>query len=314
MRHFTQAFRSPLAALVRAFVLLLPLQATPSPAQPVIAFREQLERERPEAWAMRWFAGALLPSGVGAAEGAPAGRIELGLEVGSLPHLTAEQQTVGFAGTKREELNRSPVAARLAATLALPGDASVTLGWVPPVEAEGVAADLVSLRLARPLLDRGRFRLSAALLAQRGGLEGDITCDAATVAAGADPVRNPYRCEARSSDELRLELWGGELAAAYRLAGAPRWQLHAAAAAFRLEAEMRVDARYNGLRDRSVLAFEGWQWVYSAGASVAAAERLRLGGEVAYSPLEVIRDPLGRGPARDDSLVHLRLRLVWRWR
>ncbi|MCL4836402.1 MAG: hypothetical protein KJ058_00365, partial [Thermoanaerobaculia bacterium] len=165
-----------------------------------------------------------------------------------------------------------------------------------------------------PPRPRGRLRLGVALLAQAGHVEGDITCDAASVAARDDPDGNPYRCEARSNDELRLGSWGAELSLGYRLVAAPRWQFHVTATAAHLDAEMRVDARFNGLIDRSVLAFEGWQGAYGAGLGLEVTARLRLAAEVAYAPLEVIRDPLGRGPARDDSLVHARLRFAWRLR
>ncbi len=304
--------RTPLALLLAAAAALA--LAPRAFAQPVLDGREQLASERTEAWAMRWFAAALAPTGLGAARERPAGGVELGLELGSIPHLSDEERTVGFNGTKREELNRSPAYARVRAAVGLGAGFGLELGWAPPVEIDGARADLFSARLDRVLLHAGRFRLGAALLGSTGEIGGDITCDSETVAAGADSDRNPLGCEAVSDDEMRLDGWGLELAGAWAFAGAPGLEAHLAAAWLRLDAEFRVDARYGGLVDRSVLAYEGDQWSFAAGLAWCARERLRLSGELVYAPLDVVRDPFGRAPAENDPLVNLRLLAAWRLR
>lgn len=305
---------NPSRAAVALLILLAVAAAPAAAAGFVLDGREELASERTEAWAMRWFAAALAPTGLGVPAPRPAGEVELGLELGSIPHLSDAQRTVGFNGTKREDLNRSPAYARLRAAVALPAGFGLELGWAPPVEVDGARANLVSLRLGRALVERGRFRLGAALLGATGSIRGDITCDADTVAAGSDPAANPLGCEAVSDDEQRLDSYGVELSAAFGFARAPRLEAHLAAALARLDAEFRVDARYDGLIDRSVLAFEGEQWWLAAGLVQRATDRLRVAAELVYAPLDVVRDPFGRAPAESDPLVNLRLSVAWRLR
>lgn len=298
-----------------AFVFVLAVgAAAPAAAQPVLDFREELEAERPEAWAMRWFAAALAPSGFGAPVDRVGGEVELGVEAGWLPTLSERERTVGFHGTKTEDLNRSSVFGRLRGEVGLGAGFTARVGWIPPVEVDGMKPNLVSVAVARPLLVRGRFRLGAALLADWGTIEGDLTCDAASAAAGDDPVANPFGCEVPSNDEQRLTAYGLEAAASWELGAARRWRAHVAASLRRLDAELRVDARYAGLIDRSVLAYEGTEWSVGAGVSRRSGERLRLALDAVYSPLEVVRDPFGRGPTENDALFNVRLLVAWRVR
>jgi len=297
-----------------AALVLTALAAAPSAAQPVIDFREELAAERPEAWAMRWFAAALAPSGFGAPQGRAAGSLELAAEVGWLPELSEAERTVGFNGTKTEDLNRSPVFGRIRAEVGLGRGFLARIGWIPPVEVDGMKPNLLSLALARPLVARGRFRLGGALVVDWGEISGDLTCDAASAAAGDDPVANPFGCEAPSDDEQRIESYGLEAAASWELGSTRRWQAHFAAAIRRLDAELRVDARYAGLIDRSVLAYEGTEWSLGGGFSRTFGEELRLALDAIYSPLDVVRDPLGRAPSENDPLLNVRLLVGWRVR
>lgn len=305
----------PVFARLLAPLALAAAVAGPAAAQGfVLEGREELASERTEAWAMRWFAAALAPTGLGVAAAATPGRVELGLELGSIPQLSDAERTVGFNGTKREDLNRSPAYARLRAAVGLGAGFGLELGWAPPVEVDGARANLVSLRVGHLLLERSRFRLGAALLTLTGAIEGDLTCDADTVAAGADPQANPLGCEAVSDDEMRLDAHGVEVAAAFGFARAPKLEAHLAAAYLQLDSEFRVDARYDGLIDRSVLAFDGEQWSFAAGLAHRANDRLRIAAELVYAPLDVVRDPFGRAPAESDPLVNLRLLVAWRLR
>jgi len=305
----------PVFAPLLLSLVLVATVAGPAAAQGVVLDgREELESERTEAWAMRWFAAALAPTGVGAPDASTAGRFEVGLELGSIPQLSDEERTVGFNGTKKEDLNRSPAYARLRAAVGLGAGFGLELGWAPPVEIDGARANLFSLRLGHPLFERTRFRLGAALLGLTGAIEGDITCDADTVAAGADPQANPLGCEEISDDEMRLDAYGVEIAAAFGFAGAPKLEAHLAAAYLQLDSEFRVDARYDGLIDRSVLAFDGEQWSFAAGLAHRTSDRLRLAAELVYAPLDVVRDPFGRAPAENDPLINLRVLAAWRVR
>src|SRR3954470_20630857 len=73
---------------------------------------EPLAFSRPESWVMKYFASATLLTGLG-----PAGPVGTGLKIGLegdwLPYLSEAQRTVGFEGTKVEDLNKVPVLGRL---------------------------------------------------------------------------------------------------------------------------------------------------------------------------------------------------------
>src|SRR5215475_3085583 len=71
--------------------------------------------DRPEAWALKYFASTTLLSGLTPpepAEGRRPGSITLGLELDWIPELDLGQRTVGFNGTKPEDLNKAPILAR----------------------------------------------------------------------------------------------------------------------------------------------------------------------------------------------------------
>ena len=125
-------------------------------------FTEELDETRTEAWAMRWFAGVATPTSFGAPEAVDAWSWSIGLEGGLIPSLSEEERRVGFNGTKVEDLNRSPVFGRPVVRLGLPGSFSLTAGWVPPVDIDGVEADILSLAIARPFWVGGRGRLGGS--------------------------------------------------------------------------------------------------------------------------------------------------------
>lgn len=288
--------------------------APPLAAQPVLDATEKLADDRPEAWAMRWFAAALLPGGYGPATAARPGRVELELEAGGLPRLSERERRVGFGGTKVEDLNRSDAYLRPRLRVGLPAELWLEADWLPPVEVGGAKPNLLSIGLARPFLERERWRAGWRIAAQGGTIEGDFTCPAAEAAAGPDPQANPFGCEAASADEMRLESLVGEAAVAFRPAGAPALELSLAALARRLDATFRVRARYSGIVDRTRLEHSGIDWGLRAGAAWRAGDAWRLAGELAWMPLDVVRGPNGSGPSSDDALLNLRVALSRRLR
>src|SRR5678815_4205502 len=83
-------------------VLCLVALAMPARAQFVLRDHEDLDFDRPEAWAMAWFAAVAFPTAL-SAEPLPPGAVELSLEGGYVPTLSEEQRTVGFLGEKPED-------------------------------------------------------------------------------------------------------------------------------------------------------------------------------------------------------------------
>lgn len=263
----------------------------------------ELADDAPETWALRYFTAASLFTSAGAGERREAGDVDLGLEAIWVPSLDRQQRTVGYGGQKEEELNRSPIWARLRAGIALPASFYAEIGFIPPVEIDGVEANLVALAIERHLVEKGPFTLGLRLHLQRGKAQGDFTCK-----EGKDHLFSPgseqnlFGCEAPSKDEVSLDSTGLELQAAFDLEGR-KPTLHAAVSYNRMDVEFQVDALTFGVHDRSLLKNQGNTLTFAAGATWQIRGKARLGFEALYAPLEIERP----GQAdEDDPLLHAR--------
>jgi hypothetical protein len=286
--------------------------AAAAAAQPVLEVHEKLDFDRPEAWAMKYFSAVSLLSGMGVPERLAPGAVEVALEGGWVPSLSAEERTVGFYGTKEEDINKTPVFGRGRVTVGLPTAFSLTLSWVPPLEVGGVKPNLLAAALGRPLFSGERVRLGLRLFAQRGTIEGDITCSRKDAAAGDDPIGNPFGCEAPSRDELHADYSGLELGAAFRAGRSGKVEPYAAVAASFLDPRFQVDAFYSGFHDRTLQTTSGTVYSLAAGVAWAASAKTHLTAEAFYSPLDLVRRPGGRKESQD--LLNLRLMIAYRVR
>lgn len=271
--------------------------------------REVLDFDCPEAWGMKYYTSVSLLTGFGPPERRDAGAVELALEGGWVPQLSDDERRLGFNGTKLEDTNKTPVFGRVRATVWIANGLSLSAGVVPPLEVGGARPLLVSFGAGLPLLERRSVRIGARAFGQVGRVEGDITCDAETVSFGADPVRNPFGCEAPSEDEVTERYAGVEIAAAF-----PRGRVepYVGGSLQYLDMVFGVRARYSGLEDRRDLAASGWTGAGTAGVRVRASEAWSLSGEAFYSPLGIVRPTVsGR---RSEALFNLRGMVSWRIR
>lgn len=281
------------------------LTSTDAAAQVVVDdTHERLDSDRPEAWAMHYVTASTFMTGFGRTPTLRPGQWALAAELGSIPHLSREQQRVGLSGTKVEDLNKSPAFGRLRGWVGLPGGWVGELGFTPPLEINGTRPrNLFSLAIGRVVFERGDFSLSTRLFAQHGSVSGDITCPA-DVAATQDPGVNPYGCKAPSNDRMQLDYYGLELGAALDRGA---WQWHASAAAMRTENEVQVDAYTFGIHDRTRLTSVDVLPAFAIGTSRAFGKRWRWGAEMLYVPLQVRRD--ANGPTENDPLASARMYL-----
>jgi hypothetical protein len=299
-----------IATLLRASCLLaLFACALPARGQGVIRNDETLEAERPEAWAMRYFTATTLMTSFGPVPALGPGDWQVAAELGEVPHLDASQREVGFNGIKHEDLNKSPVFGRLRGWVGLPGGFVVELGYTPPLTLNGARPrDLWSAAIGRRLVDAqldaaNRFVLSARVLGQHGAVTGDITCPG-ELAGVQDYARNPYGCQAPSSDTLAMNYYGLEATAAW---DAGPWTWHATGGLVRMENEVQVDAITYGFRDYSRLVARHDQGYIAAGIGRSLWRGWHVGAEVLYVPLTVLRNP--NGSPDNDPLVSVRLQL-----
>jgi len=289
------------------------MAATPAVAQvePVLLDSvDVLNFDRPESWAMKYFTSVSLLTGLGTQKPMDKGSVEIGFEGGLVPALGEEKRRVGFIGSKVEDLNRTSLFGRARVTFGLAGGVALTLGATPPVEVNGVTPKLFDLAVGRSLVERPGFRLGGRVHARSGSIEGDLTCSA-DVAGVEDPATNPDDCREPSNDEVTQHTVGLELSVSPRTQG-DRWEPHFAVSANYMDLEFQVRARYSRFLDRTRLVTEGWTSSVSAGLGYRASDRLRFSGELFYTPLEVVRDPL-RG-TQNDELVNARVLASYRVR
>jgi len=294
------------AVCLLVFVALLTGSAS---AQLVLTGTEELDFDRPEAWGLKYFTSVALLTSMGTPYELEPGAIEVGMEIGWVPSLSDKERRIGFNGIKLEDLNKTSIFGRPRVNVGLPRQFVLTLSYLPPIEVAGVEPHLFSAAIARTVWRSDTWRLGLRLYGQRGTIEGDFTCDADTVAAGADRLRNPFNCTAVSNDEVTQDYVGLELNAA-RTYG--RWEPYFGVAINRLDMEFQVNAEYSGVIDRQLQLTDGSTWSATAGVSIAVTERLRVIGEAFYSPLDVLRPPATS--SENDFLLNLRGMIAYRLR
>jgi hypothetical protein len=284
--------------------------AQPGSTTPIVLNQiDDMDFDRPESWAMKYFTSLSLLTGLGTPKAMDSGSLHLAFEGGIVPSLSEEERRVGFIGSKVEDLNRTSLFGRIRVTLGLPHDLSLTVGATPPVEVDGVTPKLLNIALGRPILDSSSWRLGLRFHGQTGTIEGDLVCPVA-ISGIADPRRNPDACHEPSRDEVTQDYLGLEISATPKIWG-DGWEPHIALSVNYLDLEFQVRARYSVFLDRAVLRTNGYTYSVTAGLGYSISDRLELSGEIFYSPLDVVRSPRG---ATSDDLVNARLLLDYRMR
>jgi len=265
---------------------------------------EELDWDRPEAWAMKFFNSVSLLTGLGPPTNREPWSFEIGLELDTIPHLDEDQRRVGFGGAKVEDLNRLPVFGRPRLTIGLPAKLSLDVAWVPPVELRGVKSNLFSLALERPVFSTGPWTLGVRVYGQLGTVKGDLTCSEEDASSPPGSPGNIWGCEAPSEDELKLNYLGAAFTGGFRYR---KTDFHWGLAANYMDMEFQVDARTFGFHDRSLLLADGWTWSFNTGASWRLGGRTSVAVELFYSPLSVVRPP--STSSENNPLLNLRTML-----
>ena len=265
-------------------------------------------RTTPEAWSMRYLAGTTLLTSHGETPALAPWQGNLAADVGHIPRLDEEQRTVGLGGIKTEDLNKSPVFGRLRGAVGLPGGWVAELAWTPPLEIRGSKArHFFAGSVGRRFIDEGGFSLSARAIGQVGEVRGDITCPG-RLAGNPDPVQNPYQCQAPSNDVFTVNYLGADATAAWRRGD---WSWHAAAGLVKTRLTAQVDALIFDVNERTKLTSADTLGWIAGGVGYAIDRRWRLGAELLFVPLEVVRPP--SGAKERDSLASLRLLASYRF-
>jgi hypothetical protein len=287
--------------------LLLAAAAHPGGAQDG---GDRIAFDRPEAWALKYFAAVSTFTAIGPPVRRDPWSVDLAVELGWIPSLSEAQRTVGFNGTKVEDLNKLPVFGRPRVVVGLPGGFSAELAWVPPVEINGVKSNLFAAALERPLLDRGSWTLGLRAYGQYGDVKGDFTCPKNVAALPPGSPGNPYGCDAPSYDTSTLNDVGLALTGGVNVGGGGVF--HFAGGATYNDLKFQVDAQTFGYPDHSLLLTDGWTGWVAAGLGWPLGARIWLGGEAFYSPLSVVRPP--EQSSQNDGLFNVRVVLRYHLR
>lgn len=269
----------------------------------------QVGFDRPEAWGMKYGTSLSIFTGFGAPRETASGEVELGFEMGHVPEVSDSQRRIGFNGTKLEDMNKTPVFGRIRAGVGVGGGWKAEMGLVPPVEVDGATPLMASVSLGGPLYTGSAVRFGVRGYGHVGRFGGDITCDAETVAAGPDPVRNEFNCESVSDDDLRQRFVGAELSGALPFGVV---EPYATVALNYLDTSFQVRATYAGTRSEELLETSGVTVSGTVGVVIALTESVRLSTEAFYSPLDVVRPP-ATVPV-NDGMFNLRALLSYRLR
>ena len=276
------------------------------------AATEHVGSNRPEAWAMYYFTSVTLFSGLGTPRARNPGSVELGLELGSIPHLNHDERTVGLYGTKEEDLNKAPIFARARLTIGLPWKLALILGYVPPVEVFGLRAHLFAYGLERPLYENGPWSLGLRAYGQVGNVEGAFTCPGSVAEDPPGSPGNPYGCEGRSNDKATQDYWGAELSGSYRtplLGGLTPWLT---VSGNYLDTRFQVKAQTFGYPDRTRLAADTGTVTMGIGVRYPVTEKIDLSIGMSFTPLWVTRPP--STDEEQDPLLNARTTLSYRFR
>lgn len=271
--------------------IMLTCISAPIHALEVVRGTEHLDSDRPEAWAMFYTTAVTLPAGLGTPVPRKPGSLGVGIELGSFPSLSREERTVGFNGTKEEDLNQAPLFARPRVSIGLPGDISLVLAYVPPLRVYGLKPNLFAVILERPLLQRSVWTIGARLYAQTGTVEGAFTCSNDVAKKPPGSAQNPFGCEEKSSDVATQRYAGVEISGSYRIEALGGLSPYLAISANYLDSRVRVDAATFDVRDRTQLVADDWNYGFSTGVSYPIDARVSVSAGLFYSPLKVRRSP-----------------------
>ena len=295
---------------VAAALLCCVLPASPAAARS--SGESRLASDAPEAWAMFFYASAASFAGVGTPRQRELWSVEAFLDLGDIPHLGPDERTVGFDGTKQEDLNKAPLYGRPGLTLGLPWDVSFSIGYIPPVKVFGLRANLVSMAIERPLLQHGPWSSGLRVHTQFGQVRGAYTCPGRVLKFEPGSDGNPYGCEQESNDTAIQRTLGFEMSGSYRIDSLYRAEPYLILGANYLNTEFHVHGLEFGEKDRTRLAADTWALSLGGGITIPVGDRVHLGLGVQYVPLYVAQPPDPR--SESDSMIQVRGEISYRLR
>lgn len=274
--------------------------------------------DRPEAWALKRFDAATLPSTmepIAPGELRKPGTISVGLESDWLPMLDTGQETVGFDGTKFEDLNAAPALIRPVIGVQLPWSFRVFATAPPPISTFGIKPRLFAFGVERPLLERAQWTLDWQAYGQVGSVKGPFTCPKSVLAFPPGSPNNPDFCVGLSADVASLHFAGMQFQVAHPLPQLPKLVPHASVAGTFVDVAFRSHSPTMGPAGFGLAQVRQWtrggMFSTSGGVSYLFTPRIAFTVDVFYAPLDVSRT--AGAPVTNDGLVNVRGLLSYRF-
>jgi hypothetical protein len=268
--------------------------------------------DRPEAWALKYFASATLLNGLQPPEPTELrriGAVSLGFETDWLPTLDAGQQRIGFNGTAPEDLNKSQVLIRPVIRVDLPWKLTAIAAAPVPISTFGLKPRLFAFGLERPLIERNQWTLNWRGYGQVGSVKGAFTCPHSSLAFPPGSSGNPTNCVGTSEDVATLRYAGMEFQVSHPLSWMPRLVPHASVAGNFIDGAFQSHAPATfGLAQQRMWT-RGGTFSTTGGVSYMLNKQTAFTVDVFYSPLWVARTP--GGPSTNDGLFNVRALLSY---
>lgn len=138
---------------------------------------ENFEITSPEGWAMAFMNASAQNLGQKPPRSVNIGDVSISAELSSIPHLSKEQQRIGFGGSKDEDLNKTPAFGRLRANFGLSGNINAELSWTPPLKINNSKPnDLWGAALSKPIFNNETIGLGLRFFILRGDVIASVTC------------------------------------------------------------------------------------------------------------------------------------------
>ena len=266
----------------------------------------EVDFDSTEGWAMKYFAAVGMMQANGPPLWLEKGKWSLGFELTNIPQLSEEERTVGFDGTKEEDLNKSPILARPLLHYGITNRLSASITYLPPVEVfDGLKTHLTGLSVNYDIIRRDRLIWTMRLLGQWSEAEGDFTAPA-EIAGNTDPEINPFGAIAPSEDVYAS--WNATMDTSiyYRLhRNSDTWLFLNASYSYG-DYTFDVDVpQAEGRRHQRRFLTDGYIWVFGTGVDFRLTEKLTARTSIIYAPLDVTRPT--DYEIENDSLVNFRL-------
>jgi len=267
------------------------LAAVPARAQTVFAPVDDLEFDRPESWALKYFTSGILMTGLEMPEAPTPGSLRIGFDFAWIPSLSAAQEKVGFNGTKQEDLNKAPVFGRPRVSVALPGRFLLTVAGNPPISTFGVTPKFLGAAIAHSITEGAGWNLGWRVSGQGGTAKAAFTCPQDVLAFTPGDPGNSYGCRQTSSDTATLRFVSGELDGWRRLQGMHGLSPHFTVALTYMNNVFQVNAYTFNFIDQTRLLASGVTVAGSGGVEYPLTDRISASVDVFYTPLTVTRPP-----------------------